>query len=107
MKIKRRRYIQIVLALMITLIVGGTMLINSPRVQRRVSVIIATELENHIGTRVSLGGVRWLFPTDIIIDSLAIDDQEGEHLLSVSRMAGNVPARSISLKGKPGPTGGS
>ena len=90
MKIKRRRYIQIALALMITLIVGGTMLINSPRVQRRVSVIIATELENHIGTRVSLGGVRWLFPTDIIIDSLAIDDQEGEKLLSVSRMAAKV-----------------
>ena len=87
---KRRRYIQIALALVVLFIIGASMLVNSPRVQQRVSVLIATELENHIGTRVSLGGVRWLFPTDIIIDDLAIDDQEGEPLISVSRLAAKV-----------------
>ena len=87
MKIKKRRYAQIVLALMVMLIVGATVLVNSPRVQQRVSVVLATELENHIGTRVSLGGVRWLFPNDLVIDSFAIDDQEGERLLSVERVA--------------------
>ena len=72
---KRRRYIQILLALIVTLIVGCTALVNSPRIQQRITVWVATELENHIGTRVSLGSVRWLFPTDIVIDSLTIDDQ--------------------------------
>ena len=87
---KRKRKIQIILALTALLIIGGTMLVNSPRVQLRVSVILATELENHIGTRVSLGGVRWLFPTDIIIDSLSIDDQEGEQLITLPHMAAKM-----------------
>ncbi len=90
MKIKKRRYIQFILALVTLLIVGGTLLVNSPRVQQRVSVLLATEIENRIGTRVGLGGVRWLFPNDIVIDSLTIDDQEGEQLLSVSRLAAKV-----------------
>ena len=90
MKIKKRRYIQLVLALVVMLIVGGNMLVNSPRVQRRVSDVLASELESRIGTRVSLGGVRWLFPNDIVIDSLSIDDQEGERLLFVGRLAAKV-----------------
>ncbi|MBR4997338.1 MAG: translocation/assembly module TamB domain-containing protein [Bacteroidaceae bacterium] len=90
MKIKRRRYIQFVLCLAAFIVVATTVLLNSPRVQQRVSVILATELENRIGTRVDLGGVHWLFPNDIVIDSLEIDDQEGEHLLSVDRVAAKV-----------------
>ena len=90
MQIKRRRYIQFTLALLALAIIGGTMLVNSPRVQQRVSVILATELENRIGTRVSLGGVHWLFPSDIVIDSLAIDDQEGEQVLSIASVAAKV-----------------
>lgn len=66
------------------------MLLNSPRVQQYVSVRLAAELENRIGTRVDLGRVHWLFPNDIIIDSLEIDDQEGEHLLSVNRVAAKI-----------------
>lgn len=95
---RKRRYIQVALCLVVLLIIGGTMLLNSPRVQQRVSVVLATELENHIGTRVSLGGVRWLFPTDIVIDSLTIDDQEGEHLLSVGRLATKVDWMPFILK---------
>lgn len=87
---KRRRYIQIALAVIALLIIGGTILLNSPQMQRRTSVWVATELENCIGTRVSLGGVRWLLPNDIVIDSLAIDDQEGESLIAVGRMAAKV-----------------
>ena len=87
---KRKRKIQIALALTALFIIGGTMLVNSPRVQQRISVVLATELENHIGTRVSLGGVRWLFPTDIIIDSLSIDDQEGEQLITLPHMAAKM-----------------
>lgn len=87
---KRKRKIQLILALMTLFIVGGTMLVNSPRVQQRVSIILATELENYIGTRVSLGGVRWLFPTDIIIDSLSIDDQEGEQLITLPHVAAKI-----------------
>ena len=87
---KRRRYLQIILALVVILIIGGTVLINSPRVQQQVSVALATELENRIGTRVNLDGVRWLFPNDIVIDSLAIDDQEGEPLIVVNRVAAKV-----------------
>ena len=88
--IKTKRYIQALLCLVAVLIIGVTMLLNSPRVQQQVSVTIASELENRIGTRVELGGVHWLFPNDIIIDSLAIDDQEGEKLLAVKRIAAKV-----------------
>lgn len=81
---------QVVLCVVVILVIGATMLLNSPRVQRRVSVVLATELENRIGTRVELGGVRWLFPNDIVVDSLIIDDQEGARLLSVRRVAAKV-----------------
>lgn len=80
--------------------VGTTMLLNSPWVQQRVSVILATELENRIGTRVNLGGVHWLFPSDIVIDSLEIDDQEGEHLLSVRRIAAKVEWMPLIKQGQ-------
>ena len=99
-KIKKRRYIQLALCIAVLLVVGTTMLLNSPRVQQRVSVILATELENRIGTRVNLGGVHWLFPNDIVIDSLEIDDQEGEHLLSVSRIAAKVEWMPLIKQGQ-------
>lgn len=70
------------------------------RVQQRVSIILAAELENRIGTRVNLGGVHWLFPNDIVIDSLEIDDQEGEHLLSVSRIAAKVEWMPLIRQGQ-------
>ena len=76
---------------------GTTVLLNSQKVQQRVSVVLATELENRIGTRVDLGGVRWLFPTDIVIDSLTIDDQEGEHLLFVSHIAAKVEWKPLII----------
>ena len=89
-KVKKRRYIQFVLSLVVMLIVGGSVLVNSPRVQKRVSVILASELENRIGTQVGLGGVRWLFPNDLVIDSLVLNDQEGEQMLAVDRIAAKV-----------------
>lgn len=89
-KIKKRRYIQLILSLAALLVIGSTMLLNSPWLQRRVTVILATELENRIGTRVNLKGVHWLFPNDIVIDSLTIDDQEGEQLLAVKRIAAKI-----------------
>lgn len=72
------------------LAIGVTMLLNSPKVQQRVAVALAAELENRIGTRVELGNVHWLFPNDIVIDSLAIDDQEGNRMLAVDRIAAKV-----------------
>ena len=97
MKIKKRRYIQLALALVTLLIIAGSLLVNSPRVQQRVSVLLATELENRIGTRVNLGGVHWLFPNDIVIDSLAIDDQEGEQLLPYRLSSGEKQMLVILL----------
>ena len=75
-------------------------MLNSPRVQQRISIVLATELENHIGTRVNLGGVHWLFPNDIVIDSFEVDDQEGEHLLSVSRIAAKIEWMPLIRQGK-------
>ena len=100
MKIKKRRYIQLALCIAVLLVVGTTMLLNSSGVQQRVSIILAAELENRIGTRVNLGGVHWLFPNDIVIDSLEIDDQEGEHLLSVSRIAAKVEWMPLIRQGQ-------
>ena len=62
------------------------------------SIIIASELENRIGTRVELGSVHWLFPNDLVIDSLAIDDQEGEKLFAASRIAAKVEWKPLISK---------
>ena len=89
-KIKKRRYIQFALCLVVLFIAGTTLLLNSPRVQQSIAIVLATELENHIGTRVNLGEVHWLFPNDIVIDSLSIDDQEGEQLFSINSIAAKI-----------------
>lgn len=89
-----------VLCLAALIVVGITSLLNSPRVQQRVSVMLAAELENHIGTRVNLGGMHWLFPNDIIIDSLEIDDQEGEHLITVDRIAAKMEWMPLIKQGQ-------
>lgn len=93
--IKRKRKIQVILGVAVLLVFGFSTLLNSPRVQQRISVLLATELENHIGTRVDLGGVYWLFPNDLVIDSLTIDDQEGEHLFSANRIAAKFEWKSL------------
>lgn len=62
------------------------------------SIIIASELENRIGTRVELGSVHWLFPNDLVIDSLTIDDQEGEKLFAASRIAAKVEWKPLISK---------
>lgn len=95
---KTKRYIQIVLCVAAMLVIGTSMLLNSPKVQRQISVIIASELENRIGTRVELGSVHWLFPNDIVIDSLSIDDQEGEKLFSARRIAAKVEWKPLISK---------
>ena len=98
MNTKAKRYIQIVLCVATVLVIGTSMLLNSPRVQRQMSIIIASELENRIGTRVELGSVHWLFPNDLVIDSLTIDDQEGEKLFAASRIAAKVEWKPLISK---------
>ena len=95
---KTKRYIQLVLCVATMLVIGTSMLLNSPKVQRKMSATIASELENHIGTRVEIGGVHWLFPNDIVVDSLSIDDQEGEKLFSARRIAAKMEWKPLISK---------
>ena len=71
------------------------LLIHLPWVQHRTAVAVANALENKIGTRVVLDGLRWRLPADVFLDSLRLDDREGEPLLAADRLAVKLNWRSL------------
>lgn len=87
---KVNRYIRNILAILGLLILLVMVLLNTPFVQRRTAVIVSSSLENRLGTRVDIGGMHWRIPDNIVLDSLRIEDREGETLLSAERVAAKV-----------------
>lgn len=84
------RHIRNILAVLGCIILVLMLLLNAPFVQRRTASLLSTALENRVGTRVDMSGLHWRLPDDIIVDSLRIDDQEGEPLLTAERIAVKV-----------------
>ncbi len=75
------------------------LIIHLPWVQRRTAMAVANALEDKIGTHVVLDGLRWRLPADVFLDSLRLDDLEGEPLLTADRLAVKLNWRSL-LGGK-------
>lgn len=87
---KVNRYIRNILIVLGLVILALMVLQNAPFVQRRAAKAVTTLLEKKTGTNISVGDVRWRLPGVINIDSLRIDDLDGEPLLTVGRMGAKV-----------------
>lgn len=84
------RHIRNILIVLGCIIFVLMFLLNAPFVQRRTAILLSAALENRVGTRVDMSGLHWRLPGDIIVDSLRIDDQEGNALLTADRLAVKV-----------------
>lgn len=87
---KVNKYIRNILAGIGVLILVVMLLLNTPFVQKRVAVIVSSQLENRLGTRVDIGGLHWRIPDNIVIDSILIDDHNGVALLRADRVAAKI-----------------
>ena len=87
-KINRRiRNILAVLGILILITLG---LLNSPWVQHKVALRVTHAIEEKVGTKVYLGNLSCRLPADILLDTLRIDDREGETLVSADKLAVKV-----------------
>lgn len=92
---KASRCVRNVLVALLLLVLLTVIALNTPWVQQRTVALVASALENRIGTRITLGEVHWRLPSDIVIDHLALDDQEGDELFGVERVAVRVEWRPL------------
>ena len=84
---RRMRNVVVILGVIILLVM---MLVNAPFVQRKTGAWVTSMLEKQLGTNVEIGGLRWHLPSDLILDEVLIDDQQGDTLMAVDRMAVKV-----------------
>lgn len=75
------------LGIILSLYIGTILLLNIPYVQRQISVLVAGELSEVLGTELSIGRINMGLLNRIIIDDLLLDDQAGKEMLKVSRLS--------------------
>ena len=84
-----------ILGLYVTLLV----LLNVPFVQKRLSALASNELSNLLKTEVSVGHLDVGLLNRIIIEDVALKDQQGKPLLKVARLSANFEYTPL-LEGK-------
>ena len=70
-------------------------LLNIPFVQQRVGRVVSSELAHWLGTGVSVGRIELGLPNRLILEDIAIADQSGGNLASVSRATAKVSLFSL------------
>ena len=63
------------------------MLLNTPYIQRKMSVLVAKELENLLDTRLSMGRISIGLLNRIVIEDLMLNDRSGKEMLKVTRFS--------------------
>ena len=84
------RHIRNFLAIIGGIIVLSILFLNSRFVQNQAADVALNYLEEAYGVDVEMGNFRWHLPADVVIDSLRMNDQRGERLLSVDRVAAKI-----------------
>ncbi len=75
-----------------------TLLVNIPFVQRWLANGVGTVLESVVGTRVDIGRVEIGWNGRIIVTNLVVDDQQGEEMLRVARVAARLGINELIHK---------
>lgn len=63
------------------------LLLNLPVVQKSISILVTNELKDLLQTEVHIGNIDLGLLNRIIVDDIKIEDQEGEDLLTIARLA--------------------
>ena len=84
---KLKKTVRWVLGIILSLYIGTILLLNIPYVQRQISVLVANELANVLGTQLTIGRINMGLLNRIIIDDLLLNDQSDKEMLKVSRLS--------------------
>lgn len=96
---KLKKTVRWVLGIILSLYIGTILLLNIPYVQRQISVLVANELANVLGTQLTIGRINMGLLNRIIIDDLLLNDQSGKEMLKVSRLSAKFDILPL-FKGK-------
>lgn len=75
---------------LVILLIAVAMIIQIPAVQQRVIQRVAAFAEQTIGTPVGLGHFNLIFPEQIVLEDVYVEDQSGDTLLYVGKVAVNA-----------------
>ena len=87
------------LGIILSLYIGTILLLNIPYVQRQISVLVANELANVLGTELTIGRINMGLLNRIIIDDLLLNDQSDKEMLKISRLSAKFDILPL-FKGK-------
>ena len=96
---KLKKTVRWVLGIILSLYIGTILLLNIPYVQRQISVLVANELANVLGTQLTIGRINMGLLNRIIIDDLLLNDQSDKEMLKVSRLSAKFDILPL-FKGK-------
>lgn len=96
---KLKKTVRWVLGIILSLYIGTILLLNIPYVQRQISVLVANELTNVLGTQLTIGRINMGLLNRIIIDDLLLNDQSDKEMLKVSRLSAKFDILPL-FKGK-------
>lgn len=96
---KLKKTVRWVLGIILSLYIGTILLLNIPYVQRQISVLVANELSDVLGTQLTIGRINMGLLNRIIVDDLLLDDQSGKEMLKVSRLSAKFDILPL-FKGK-------
>lgn len=96
---KLKKTVRWVLGIILSLYIGTILLLNIPYVQRQMSVLVANELSDVLGTQLTIGRINMGLLNRIIVDDLLLNDQSGKEMLKVSRLSAKFDILPL-FKGK-------
>ena len=96
---KLKKTVRWVLGIILSLYIETILLLNIPYVQRQISVLVANELANVLGTQLTIGRINMGLLNRIIIDDLLLNDQSDKEMLKISRLSAKFDILPL-FKGK-------
>ena len=93
-----KRILQWLVGIIVGLYLAIALLVNIPFVQRWMANGVGSVLENIVGTRVDIGRVEVGWNGRLIITDLVVDDQQGEEMLRIARVAAKLGIHDIINK---------
>lgn len=96
---KLKKTVRWVLGIILSMYIGTILLLNIPYVQRQISVLVANELSDVLGSQLTIGRINMGLLNRIIVDDLLLDDLSGKEMLKVSRLSAKFDILPL-FKGK-------
>lgn len=96
---KFKKTVRWALGIILSMYIGTILLLNIPYVQRQMSLLVANELAEVLGTQLSIGRINMGLLNRIIVDDLLLNDQSDKEMLKVSRLSAKFDILPL-FKGK-------